>query len=74
MRTLQNLSLTLLLLLGMSGCGTTRVVVIDSKADWVKLGPDVQGRVYLWNQTAKAWSLTDKKMALPEGWMAGPAK
>lgn len=74
MRTLQNLLLTLLLLLGMSGCGTTRVVVVESNADWVKLGPDVSGHVYLWNHAAEAWSLSDKKVTLPEGWMAGPAK
>jgi hypothetical protein len=70
--------LTLTLLGITSGCagfrGATRVTVIDSSADWVKLGPGVKGQVYLWDHAAKAWSLQSKTMVLPEGWVAGPDK
>ena len=64
-----NIVVALILL---SGCSTTRVIVIDRQSDWVKLGPDVRGHVYFWDHAAKAWSLTTTETKLPEGWVAGP--
>jgi len=51
------------------GCGSTRVVFVDTGADMVRLGPDVTGRVYV-NQNG-SWVLSKKKVKLPEGWYAG---
>jgi hypothetical protein len=63
--------LTLLLssLVLASGCGSTRVVFVDTQADFVRLGPDVQGRVY--TLVDGQWTLSKKKVKLPEGWYAG---
>lgn len=60
-------------LLLLCACAPTRVAVIDSRSDWVKLGPDVKGHVYTWDDKAKAWVLQKKAVRLPEGWVAGPA-
>ena len=49
----------------------SRTVVLDSSRDIVRLGPDVRGRVYLWNAGRHAWELTGP-IVLPEGWYAGP--
>ncbi len=62
------LTLTSLAIL-MAGCGSTRVVFVDTQADLVRLGPDVTGRVYV-NQNG-SWVLSKKKVKLPEGWYAG---
>lgn len=51
-----------------TGCAT-RAVVIDPRVDVVRLGPDVRGSVYVWQNGQ--WVLT-KKTQLPEGWYAGP--
>ena len=64
--------LKLCALLGVILCGAgcaTKTVVIDSRADVVRLGPDVSGKVYVWR--GGAWVLTGK-VKLPEGWYAGP--
>ena len=45
------------------GCGSTRVVFVDTGADMVRLGPDVTGRVYV-NQNG-SWVLSKKKVKLP---------
>jgi hypothetical protein len=29
------------------GCGSTRVVFVDTQADLVRIGPDVEGKVYI---------------------------
>lgn len=71
MRTLLSLSAIVGLLLYGTGCGTNRATVIDSSADVVRLGPNVYGSVYVWNEATKAWTLTGK-IHLPEGWYAGP--
>lgn len=45
------------------------MTVLDSKADVVRIGPGVRGKVYTWQNGA--W--TDAgKVTLPEGWYAGP--
>ena len=53
----------------LTGCGSTRVVFIDTHADLVRLGPDVEGRVYVLKNGE--WVLSKKKVKLPEGWYAG---
>jgi hypothetical protein len=51
------------------GCGSTRVVFVDTQADIIRLGPDVSGKVYV--LTNGEWTLSKKKVKLPEGWYAG---
>ena len=68
MKTIQILLLSSLAF-ALLGCGSTRVVFVDTQADLVRLGPDVQGRVYV--LTNGAWTLSKKKVKLPEGWYAG---
>ncbi|MBC8395334.1 MAG: hypothetical protein H8E05_01440 [Bacteroidetes bacterium] len=53
----------------LSGCGSTRVVFVDTQSDLVRIGPDVQGRVYVLKNGE--WILSKNKMKLPEGWYAG---
>lgn len=52
-----------------SGC-RTNVVMLDSQKDVVRLGDDVSGHVYTW-QDGK-WVLSGNKVRLPQGWYAGP--
>ncbi len=62
-----------MLMASASGCAvSSRVTVVDSNSDWVKLGPDVKGRVSIYNAETKKWELQSKPMLLPEGWVAGP--
>ena len=60
------------ILIGMTlaGCGTTRVVFVDTQADLVRLGPDVRGTVYV--QKGGEGIKSKNKVTLPEGWIAGP--
>jgi len=64
--------LTALLAVGLSiyasGCATN-VVVIDSRADVVRLGGNVKGNVYVYQ--GGNWVLC-RSVRLPEGWYAGP--
>ena len=66
MKKILILSLSSLLLVG---CGSTRVVFVDSEANLVRIGPDVSGRVYI--QKNGEWVLSKNKVKLPEGWYAG---
>ena len=68
MKLLKTLIITTHLLSAVS-CGSTRVVFIDTHADLVRLGPDVEGRVYVLKNGE--WILSKKKVKLPEGWYAG---
>lgn len=36
----------------------------------VRIGPDVSGRVYVWDGVD--WVLSRNKVDLPEGWYCGP--
>jgi len=47
----------------------TRTILLDSNADVVRIGPNVTGKVYVWQ--SGEWKLTGKTK-LPEGWYAGP--
>ena len=51
------------------GCGSTRVVFVDTQANLIRIGPDVSGRVYV--QKNGEWTLSKNKLKLPEGWYAG---
>ena len=51
------------------GCGSTRVVFVDTQAQMVRIGPDVKGKVYVLKNGE--WVLSKNKMHLPEGWYAG---
>ena len=51
------------------GCGSTRVVFVDTQANLVRIGPDVSGRIYV--QKNGEWVLSKNKVKLPEGWYAG---
>ena len=65
--------MTLLCLLtasvGLTGCGASRVVFVDESEGFIRMGPDVKGRVYYWN--GSSWELSDNKVLIPEGWYAG---
>ena len=51
------------------GCGSTKVVFVDTHAQMVRIGPDVKGKVYVLKNGE--WVLSKNKMHLPEGWYAG---
>ncbi len=51
------------------GCGSTRVVFVDTQSDLVRLGPGVSARVYILKNGE--WVLSKNKVDLPEGWYAG---
>jgi hypothetical protein len=51
-----------------SGCGT-KTLILNSQSDVVRLGPNVTGKVYIWQNGT--WTLSGKTK-LPEGWYAGP--
>ena len=60
------LASSLILLLG---CGSTRVVFVDTQSNLVRIGPNVEGKVYV--QKNGEWVLSKNKVKLPEGWYAG---
>ena len=51
------------------GCGSTRVVFVDTQANLIRIGPDVSGKIYV--QKNGEWVLSKNKVKLPEGWYAG---
>ena len=57
------------LLISSVSCGSTRVVFVDTKADLIRIGPDVSGRCYILKNGE--WILSKNKLKLPEGWYAG---
>lgn len=52
-----------------ASCGSTRVVFIHQSSDVVRMGPEVQGKVYFLRDGT--WVLSKNKVTLPEGWYAG---
>ena len=66
MKKILILSLVSLFLIG---CGSTRVVFVDTQANLVRVGPNVSGRIYV--QKNGEWVLSKNKVKLPEGWYAG---
>ena len=51
------------------GCGSTRVVFVDTQSNLVRLGPGISGKVYVLKNGE--WVLSKNKVKLPEGWYAG---
>jgi hypothetical protein len=51
------------------GLGGGRVVFVDTESEMVRLGPDVEGHVYYFDEGE--WVKSKKKVKLPEGWYAG---
>ena len=52
------------------GCGSTRVVFVDTQSNLVRIGPDFPaGKVYILKDGE--WVRSKNKVALPEGWYAG---
>ena len=68
MKTLKILA-TAILLISTIGCGSTRVVFVDTHADLIRIGPNVVGKCYVLKNGE--WVLSKNKMKLPEGWYAG---
>ena len=68
MKTLKIL-VTALLLISIIGCGSTRVVFVDTSADLIRIGPNVSGKCYVLKNGE--WVLSKNKVKLPEGWYAG---
>ncbi len=64
-KTLIILSLSLLFI----GCGSTRVVFVDTQSDLVRIGPNVSGKIYVLKNGE--WVLSKNKIKIPEGWYAG---
>lgn len=62
-----------------TGCaGGQRVVMVPPETwvngvptGYVKIGPDVQGRVYV-SDGKGGWELSENKVSLPEGWVCVP--
>ena len=51
------------------GCGSTRVVFVDTQSNLVRLGPGISGKVYVLKNGE--WILSKNTVELPEGWYAG---
>ena len=51
------------------GCGSTKVVFVDTQSQMVRIGPNVKGKVYVLKNGE--WVLSKNNMQLPEGWYAG---
>ena len=51
------------------GCGSTKVVFVDTQADLIRLGPNGVGKCYVLKNGE--WVLSKNKLKLPEGWYAG---
>ena len=60
---------TTILMINVIGCGSTRVVFVDTQSDLIRIGPDVVGKCYVLKNGE--WVLSKNKMKLPEGWYAG---
>ena len=69
MKQLLKISAALTLSVIFLGCGSTRVVFVDTHANMVRLGKDVSGHVYVLKDGE--WVLSKNKVKLPEGWYAG---
>ena len=64
-KTLLLISATAILM----GCGSTKVVFVDTQSQMVRIGPNVSGKVYVLKNGE--WVLSKNNMQLPEGWYAG---
>ena len=62
-------SLSVIVMLGLTGCESSRVVFVPESDGLVRLGPGIRGHVYFWN--GSSWELSGNPVELPEGWFAG---
>ena len=69
MKQLLKISAVLVISTFLLGCGSTRVVFVDTQSNMVRLGKDVSGHVYVLKDGE--WVLSKNKVKLPEGWYAG---
>ena len=69
MKQLLKISVALVISAFLLGCGSTKVVFVDTHAQMVRIGPDVKGKVYVLKNGE--WVLSKNKLHLPEGWYAG---
>jgi hypothetical protein len=69
MKNLKLLLITLVSSIALAGCGSTKVVFIDTQSDLVRIGPGAEARVYVLKNGE--WVLSKNKVKLPEGWYAG---
>jgi hypothetical protein len=51
-----------------SGCGSRTVFIPEESP--IRIGPDTRARVYTLQQGA--WTLSDNRVTIPEGWYAVP--
>lgn len=66
---MKSLLFALSLLVFTVGCGSTKVVFVDTEANLVRIGPGVVGKVYVLKDGE--WVLSKNKVKIPEGWYAG---
>jgi len=66
---MKKILILILVSLFLVGCGSTKVVFVDTQSNLVRIGPDVSGKVYV--QKNGEWVLSKNKVKLPEGWYAG---
>ena len=61
--------LSLFVVLGLNGCGGSKVIFVPESDGLVRLGSDVKGHVYYYDGTE--WVESKEKVHLPAGWYAG---
>ena len=67
---MKKIAILILISLLLMGCGSTRVVFVDTQSNLVRIGPDFPaGKVYILKDGE--WILSKNKVKLPEGWYAG---
>ena len=68
LRNLFATALSLLCVLGLTGCVATKTFVLDSQSDVIRLSDNVRGDIFIWQ--GNGWVLV-KDVRLPAGWYAG---
>jgi len=63
------LLLSVFVMLGVTGCGSSKVVFVPESKGLIRIGPNTKGKVYYWN--GSSWELSASKVLIPEGWYAG---
>jgi uncharacterized protein YceK len=67
---MKKIAILILISLLLMGCGSTRVVFVDTQSNLVRIGPEFPaGKVYILKDGE--WILSKNKVKLPEGWYAG---
>jgi uncharacterized protein YceK len=66
---MKKIAILILVSLLLVGCGSTRVVFVDTQSNLIRIGPDVSGKIYV--KKNGEWVLSKNKVKIPEGWYAG---